>query len=358
MASCKEKKEFLCSLSNQIMVDPVVDREGNSYEREAITQWLVDRGNNRSPVTGSPLHISHLQANESLKKKIRKECDVVKTILRQENNSGDKGKGVKRFFKRINPFKKSPCDSEFQIVIDNPPPSPVQTSTSTSSPTEVVMKDVSEKGNDDASTLATPMDPEGIISSEEYADAPMFGDQSLSTYANSRFFNRGGSSVSDTSAGITLETRGAFTQGTGSGADTLFDNSNAGGMMMRGASCYSIVSDDSFFNPQNSREVVIEVEAPPGKLGISIDTPEDGSDPIIHDVKEFSSIADQMEVGDRLIAIDGEDVRYCTAVKIAKLISKKASNPVRILTVVRTIVDDHQNDLLGPRHADDDDDEW
>jgi C-terminal processing protease CtpA/Prc len=84
------------------------------------------------------------------------------------------------------------------------------------------------------------------------------------------------------------------------------------------------------------REQVIVVEAPAGKLGVVIDTPDDGA-PVVHAVKDTSVIANQIQVGDKLIKVDDEDVRSMTAIKVSKLISKKSANPVRRLTIVRTI---------------------
>ena len=83
------------------------------------------------------------------------------------------------------------------------------------------------------------------------------------------------------------------------------------------------------------REQVIVVEAPAGKLGVVIDTPDDGA-PVVHAVKDTSVIANQIQVGDKLIKVDDEDVRSMTAIKVSKLISKKSANPVRRLTIVRT----------------------
>lgn len=85
----------------------------------------------------------------------------------------------------------------------------------------------------------------------------------------------------------------------------------------------------------NVKEEIIEINAPAGKLGVVIDTPDDGA-PVVHAVKDSSVIADQICVGDKLIAVDDEDVRSMTAIKVSKLISKKSANPSRKLTIVRT----------------------
>lgn len=83
------------------------------------------------------------------------------------------------------------------------------------------------------------------------------------------------------------------------------------------------------------QEQVIIIDAPAGKLGVVIDTPDDGA-PVVHAVKDTSVIAHQIQVGDKLIAVDDEDVRSMTAIKVSKLISKKSANPNRRLTIVRT----------------------
>ena len=55
-------------------------------------------------------------------------------------------------------------------------------------------------------------------------------------------------------------------------------------------------------------------------------------------MKESSIIAGKIKVGDKLVAVDDEDVRSMTAIKVSKLISRKSSNPTRKLTVIRTSV--------------------
>lgn len=66
------------------MKDPVIDYEGNSYERSAIEQWL--RSNRTSPITRSPLSISQLVPNRSLRKAI--EDELLATAL------ADSGRGI------------------------------------------------------------------------------------------------------------------------------------------------------------------------------------------------------------------------------------------------------------------------
>ena len=104
----------------------------------------------------------------------------------------------------------------------------------------------------------------------------------------------------------------------------------------------SIFSDDASFEQNYAgnvsvKEEMIEVYAPPGKLGVVIDTPDEGA-PVVHAIKDSSCIADQLQVGDKLIAVDDEDVRAMTAIKVSKMISRKSANAQRKLTIVRTTV--------------------
>ena len=56
---------FICPITKAVMVDPVVDIDGNSYERSAIEQWLNLHGT--SPITRNPLCAADLFPNRALK---------------------------------------------------------------------------------------------------------------------------------------------------------------------------------------------------------------------------------------------------------------------------------------------------
>lgn len=99
----------------------------------------------------------------------------------------------------------------------------------------------------------------------------------------------------------------------------------------------SVFSDDMSFEQQFSgstdADVRLEVTVPPGKLGMVIDTPHGGV-PLVHAIKPNSILADQVQVNDRLVSVDGEDVTHMTAVQVSKLISLKADQ-TRILVFCR-----------------------
>jgi C-terminal processing protease CtpA/Prc len=74
------------------------------------------------------------------------------------------------------------------------------------------------------------------------------------------------------------------------------------------------------------------------------DTPDEDGLPTVHDVKESSAIFGILQLGDRLIAVDDEDVTHLTATQVSKVISSKAANSVRLLRVIRT--KHHDNELV------------
>ena len=59
---------FYCPITGDLMEDPVTDKEGNSYEREQIMEWLKIKKN--SPVTRNYLDETHLSENPALKRSI------------------------------------------------------------------------------------------------------------------------------------------------------------------------------------------------------------------------------------------------------------------------------------------------
>lgn len=60
--------DFYCPISGDLMIDPVSDPEGNTYERTQIITWL--ERNSTSPITRSPLIESNLIPNVALRKAI------------------------------------------------------------------------------------------------------------------------------------------------------------------------------------------------------------------------------------------------------------------------------------------------
>ena len=71
---------FICSITHEIMKDPVIDNEGNSYDKDAIINWL--QHNNTSPITRNYLHHSHLKPNRAL-------ADAIEVFKRNTTNTNN-----------------------------------------------------------------------------------------------------------------------------------------------------------------------------------------------------------------------------------------------------------------------------
>jgi U-box domain len=59
-----EKGVFLCPVTKDLVRDPVIDPEGNTFERVAILDWIRIHG--ASPITRNPLRVDQLYDNTTL----------------------------------------------------------------------------------------------------------------------------------------------------------------------------------------------------------------------------------------------------------------------------------------------------
>ncbi|KAL7534635.1 hypothetical protein ACHAXR_006001 [Thalassiosira sp. AJA248-18] len=79
-----------------------------------------------------------------------------------------------------------------------------------------------------------------------------------------------------------------------------------------------------------------DIIAPPGKLGIIIDTCSEG--PVVHSVKPSSPLVGLIFKGDLVVAVDDEDTREWSAHYLTKLVAKK-SKCERKISVMRPEVE-------------------
>ena len=77
------------------------------------------------------------------------------------------------------------------------------------------------------------------------------------------------------------------------------------------------------------------VVAPPGKLGIILANKADSKGTVVSGVRTSSVLAEKISPGDRIIAIDDEDVSLMTVSEITTIMARK-SDFERQLTVMTT----------------------
>lgn len=90
-----------CPITTQLMYEPVIAADGESYEREAIENWLANR--NTSPLTNEVLAHKHLTPNKNLKRAINELLDkhpilretgdyyLAKSLIQQAINTVERG---------------------------------------------------------------------------------------------------------------------------------------------------------------------------------------------------------------------------------------------------------------------------
>ena len=64
----KEEDKYLCPITRQIMVEPVVDALGNTYDKEAIKEWL--KTHKTTPMTNEELPDTNLTPTKTIKAEI------------------------------------------------------------------------------------------------------------------------------------------------------------------------------------------------------------------------------------------------------------------------------------------------
>ena len=63
--------DFICPISNELMVDPVTAKCGNIFERDQITEWII-KGNTTSPITRMQISVEGLIENRFMKSQIER----------------------------------------------------------------------------------------------------------------------------------------------------------------------------------------------------------------------------------------------------------------------------------------------
>ena len=79
----------ICPITQDIMKEPVIDSEGNTYEKSAILEWL--KISNKSPVTRNVISASRLVPNRAL----RDSCSTNNKLLNDVSNCSNCNKPMK-----------------------------------------------------------------------------------------------------------------------------------------------------------------------------------------------------------------------------------------------------------------------
>lgn len=86
------------------------------------------------------------------------------------------------------------------------------------------------------------------------------------------------------------------------------------------------------YDSATTRGGLYDVFAPPGPIGIVVDTTKDG--PAVHSLKRTSPMLGLINAGDLIIALDDVDTRGMTAATLTQLMARKATQKERKITLL------------------------
>lgn len=92
------------------------------------------------------------------------------------------------------------------------------------------------------------------------------------------------------------------------------------------------------------KTTTIDIIAPAGKLGVVVDSPPEGGSAYVSDIKVESHIFGKINLGDRIISVDGEDVSKLKAIHVSMLLGSKSRNAKRTITVLRDVDNDDEGE--------------
>mmetsp|Transcript_16374 Transcript_16374/g.35434 ORF Transcript_16374/g.35434 Transcript_16374/m.35434 type:complete len:439 (+) Transcript_16374:98-1414(+) len=84
--------------------------------------------------------------------------------------------------------------------------------------------------------------------------------------------------------------------------------------------------------------VLFHIFAPPGKLGVIMDTPPEGGNAYICHIKESCPIIDNIHLNDKVLMVDDEDVQMMNAANVSRLLARKSRQAHRKISVLREVV--------------------
>ena len=115
---------------------------------------------------------------------------------------------------------------------------------------------------------------------------------------------------------------------------SLDESASYSGFSDMSSNIIDVETDDGTLDAQYNVEDRIEVEVPPGMLGLVLEADSEGV-ATVYDMKELSPL-EQIRIGDRLVSVDHVDVTAMSVGSVMKLIASKRNKPIRKLVFTRS----------------------
>jgi len=132
---------------------------------------------------------------------------------------------------------------------------------------------------------------------------------------------------------------GTYSNGFGSSSSMSRRSSSSKfpGMTTFDESAFEHLTSSQGGNGSSHSEKMIQIIAPPGKLGVVVDTPPSGGCAYVCEIKNTCPIRNEIQLEDRIIAVDRDDVQKMSSVDVSKLLAKRSRNEERKITVLRRV---------------------
>lgn len=117
----------------------------------------------------------------------------------------------------------------------------------------------------------------------------------------------------------------------GVGTKDTKQNDHKGRFNSQNEVAFTTAASSGTFDHTSTRGGLYDVFAPPGPIGIVVDTTKDG--PAVHSLKRTSPMLGLINPGDLIVALDDIDARGMTAATLTQLMAKKSSQKERKITL-------------------------
>jgi hypothetical protein len=92
------------------------------------------------------------------------------------------------------------------------------------------------------------------------------------------------------------------------------------------------LQEQTSYDSMTNRAGLYDVFAPPGPIGIVVDTTKNG--PAVHSLKRTSPMLGLINPGDLIVGLDDEDARGMTAATLTRLMARKSNQKERKITLL------------------------
>ena len=112
-------QHLICPITHDILVDPVIAKDGYTYSRKEIEKWINVKGT--SPITRIPLNLNDLIPNRALSDEIEKLSEEMRNKINQVvklNKKTDNYQSVEKQILKLNYFENEIKSNKIDYILE------------------------------------------------------------------------------------------------------------------------------------------------------------------------------------------------------------------------------------------------